>query len=463
MKKTILILTSLLISLLLFGCTGQTLPTCNNNDFCDWFENEENCPSDCGAIEDCDAGFTEDGQFKDTDKDGCHAGTDSDCGGIEGVDNPTITCFNGIDDDCDGLTDKQDNDETCSDLTCTSLNGNPCADFQVCDGEIFANSEDTSRCCFGECKLPESFDWRNRHNENWNSPIKDQGIVASCTTFSPIATIEAGINLYYNQKLDIDLAEQATSSCSQEIYSNCIIDLENIPEPGFPPNCQINEQGSTVWQGAPAGNCFGINAPSVDLCRASFVGIPEESCIPYVNDSSTHFGHCEERLCAEYDSELWKVTGFDQLLSQDYIISGWSLENYPELNQTLINEELLKQTIILTGPVAANGFIEGHSISIVGWTDTNWIYKNSWSEDWGEKGYGYVQKNDFNEGVSVGYILYPIIPPTPTLEINCVDKDEDLFCNWGISDEKPETCPDSCKEDKDWDDSNPNIGALGKY
>ncbi|MFA5348893.1 MAG: hypothetical protein WC309_00810 [Candidatus Paceibacterota bacterium] len=55
--------------------------------------------------------------FQDIDGDGCHAGFDSDCGGIEGVDNPLITCFNNKDDDCDGMIDKNDNDLSCN-LTC---------------------------------------------------------------------------------------------------------------------------------------------------------------------------------------------------------------------------------------------------------------------------------------------------------------------------------------------------------
>jgi hypothetical protein len=36
------------VAILLSGCTGGgNAYVCNNNDYCDWFENEENCPNDC--------------------------------------------------------------------------------------------------------------------------------------------------------------------------------------------------------------------------------------------------------------------------------------------------------------------------------------------------------------------------------------------------------------------------------
>ena len=59
----------------------------------------------------------------------------------------------------------------------------------------------------------------------------------------------------------------------------------------------------------------------------------------------------------------------------------------------------------------------------------------------------------------------PFVPPTNqsywppgfTGEINCTDNDNDTYCNWGISETKPSTCPAFCKDLKDLDDSNPSI------
>lgn len=45
-------------------------------------------------------------------------------------------------------------------------------------------------------------------------------------------------------------------------------------------------------------------------------------------------------------------------------------------------------------------------------------------------------------------------------EINCVDKDGDNYCNWGISENKPYTCPSNRKAEKDCDDSDSSLGPF---
>ena len=294
----------------------------------------------------------------------------------------------------------------------------------------------------GECKLPSSFDWRNVHGENWNSPPKHQGIVASCTSFSSMGAIEASINLYYNRHLDIDLSEQALSSCSEEIYSSFL-------------------NGS--WENAPTGQCYPLNTPSINLCKAAVIGFPDEECMPYVNDLESHFGFCNERKCSDFENRLWKITDYEELVTEDYYIANWARGEYPPFNQELINENLLREKIITNGPIATGEFIEGHSILLVGWNENNWIFKNSYGPGNGEEGYVYVPRTELNS-VVVGVVKTPIIPPPGVnYQISCVDKDNDGFCNWGISENMPSTCPSFCRPEKDWDDSDSNVGALGLY
>ncbi len=80
-------------------------------------------------------------QFQDKDNDGCHAGTDSDCGGIEGVDNPEITCFDNIDNDCDGMIDSLDNDLSCN-LDCGD---NICGWYERVSSSKFYCNEDCAK------------------------------------------------------------------------------------------------------------------------------------------------------------------------------------------------------------------------------------------------------------------------------------------------------------------------------
>jgi hypothetical protein len=59
------------------------------------------------------------------------------------------------------------------------------------------------------------------------------------------------------------------------------------------------------------------------------------------------------------------------------------------------------------------------------------------------------------------YAERPYFTPEPErYEIACTDNDYDMYCNWGISQEKPDTCPSTCLPEKDCDDSDPTKGPA---
>src|SRR3989338_1852574 len=134
---------------------------------------------------------------------------------------------------------------------------------------------------------------------------------------------------------------------------------------------------------------------------------------------------------------------------------------------------MLKEILIKRGPFRLDIISMQHAMVLEGYKSektTNeiiWIFKNSWGADWGENWYG--EMKGILEDILAGILLSgPFTPPTNHSywpagfdnTIKCVDKDNDGYCNWGISEVKPSTCPVSCKPEKDCNDSNNKLGSF---
>jgi len=247
--------------------------------------------------------------------------------------------------------------------------------------------------------LVEEFDWRNRHGENWLTSVKNQLGCGSCWAFAATGATEALTNLYFNQHLDLDLAEQDALSCSG------------------------------------AGSCWG-GWPGLTLDYFTHTGVVDEGCFPYSATDEPCGNKCVS------PKELIKISG-----KVDF-----------EEPKT---DENLKRLIIEYGPISGGIFSWSHAMTLVGFRkddgETTWIFKNSWG-DWGVDGYAYVQLDIHDIGWSHA-LKSPIISARP-YTTQCVDQDSDGFCNWGISAEKPSSCPLACKPEKDCDDSNAKLGPF---
>ena len=243
--------------------------------------------------------------------------------------------------------------------------------------------------------LPASFDWRSRSGENWMTPVKNQGSCGSCWAFAAIGATEAAINLYYNQHINADLSERDTV-------------------------CRHS------------GGCDRGGFPQEALMELRSTGLTTESCFGYYTSCS--------HKCSDYQQKLWKIQGFTAVPSDDISI---------------------KKALIKNGPITFCIFSWHHCMTLVGYSysattkQTTWILKNSWSDDWGENGYGRVIVKSQDDRDALVSINKPYFASNPSkYTISCVDKDKDGYCNWGISSTKPSTCPASCKALEDCDDSN---------
>jgi C1A family cysteine protease len=308
--------------------------------------------------------------------------------------------------------------------------------------------------------VPDSYDWRNVNGENWMTSVKNQGGAGTCWAHGVIGSLESQINLFYNQHLNLDLSEQQLIGCKRG---------ETLPygmSYGNYPSC---------WQNI----CY----PGSSLCVISYHGISDENCDPYdatLDMDGTLPVHCDATyICSDWQQRLWENSDF-----WDYKFIGDSSNIIaPNCQKQTINltENDFKKILITKGPLNSSIQSWGHTMVIIGYnTDsvtekTIWIFKNSWGSTWGENGYAKVQVSL----TDIGYGSLPMGPFTPPTNhaywpagfnntVSCIDKDNDGYCNWGISEQPPvgTVCPTTCIKDfsgkyiKDCDDSNNKLGPF---
>lgn len=286
---------------------------------------------------------------------------------------------------------------------------------------------------------PSEFDWRNRHGIDWTTPVKHQDTGGGCWAFTAVGAVEILTNLYFNQKLDLDLSEQDVISCS----------------------------------GAGTNQYGGWPEPALGYIASN--GVVNEECFPFANADLS----CNEK-CSN-PSERIKIGGFTRILPR--------------------TEEKLKESIIFKGPLTSGYNTKWHHAMVLvgygvikegdyifkdtenwesnGWANTiqagnpligktYWIFKNSYGTNFWTNvpGTGYVYmvfknlNNILSQNTSISLPITSLIY-TESDRV-CEDRDGDGYYNWGIG-PKPSTCPTCAPEEPDGDDSNPNLGSMDEY
>ncbi|MFH1207645.1 MAG: C1 family peptidase [Patescibacteria group bacterium] len=285
--------------------------------------------------------------------------------------------------------------------------------FTFCDDKSASGktTADPTGTAINDSNDHVSFDWRNRHGQNWNTPVKDQGLCGSCWAFSAIGSLEGVINAYFNQHLDIDLSEQELVSC------------------GGGGNCGSGEAGSALH-----------------YIRNN--GISTEECFPYTFPQPKQCSLCE-------NGERWSFKEFSGIKagapSKDIEIKKL-LNQYGPLSMSG-PLSLWSHAIVLSG----YGYDEGGSY---------WIIKNSWGADSNNDGYYKIRISPralYGTQTIFAVPILPIAPDNAPYTKLCVDNDLDGYCNWGIL-EKPNNCPSTCENNtiNDCNDADANITACSE-
>ncbi|ACZ63497.1 cathepsin [Pieris rapae granulovirus Wuhan] len=194
--------------------------------------------------------------------------------------------------------------------------------------------------------LPESFDWRDKHGV---TPVKNQLECGSCWAFSAIANIESLYNIKHNKELD--LSEQHLINCDS-INNGCGGGLMHWALE------TILQQGGIVSEKDEP--YYGLDA----VCKPKQFNVSISGCTRYVLKNENKL---RELLIANGPISM-AVDIIDVIDYKEGITD--ICENMNGLN---------------------------HAVLLVGYGVHNnipyWIMKNSWGEEWGEKGYLRVQRN----------------------------------------------------------------------
>jgi C1A family cysteine protease len=221
-------------------------------------------------------------------------------------------------------------------------------------GTIAAPGTETSAASVG---APASFFWGTPTNNNYVTPVKNQGGCGSCVAFGTTSVVESMVRIQRgNPSLTIDLSEAHLFFClGAATGASC----------------------SNGWWPQQAFNEYKTK------------GVADEACFPY------NAGATSCQACSDWASRVTKITGVKDLTGNPAGMKDWISTKGPLSTCFYVYNDFFsyKSGIYkhVTGALAG-----GHCVSIVGYDDGGgyWMCKNSWDTSWGDKGYFCIAYGD---------------------------------------------------------------------
>ena len=229
---------------------------------------------------------------------------------------------------------------------------------------LFGNREKTPEgtLSYSENLGKEVWDWRNVNGQNWLTPVANQGNCGSCVAFASTAVLEAQFTIESKFSwLKAQFSPQAFFNCG-------------------------------------GGSCHYGWFPDWAASYLKQKGTTDSACVPYDLGVTGQDIECKENYCNDQANRTVKIA---KIFTPSKIFGGSdkkvkeALKHGPLVTTLNVREDFLyyKGGVYKT---KSHKKVGGHAVALVGFDDVKraWLIKNSWGEDWGEKGFAWISYDD---------------------------------------------------------------------
>ena len=338
--------------------------------------------------------------------------------------------------------------------------------FEYYVGGIFevGEREDYQQPLHRSNTLVDEFDWTNRHGKNWITSIKGQGYSCYCSAFTGAACVEALTNLYYNQKIDLDLSELEIANCCGSYNNPYTHGLTDTRVCRYLRDTGVCDENSYPF----------LDDPNDSLCRSDQItpqyrvkinGFYE---IPYAQ--------------YQYEDSLKKF-----LINYGPLFSGFFVSNDPASGNgrrshamALVGYGTIHAgdsiRIITSGPTywdpstISAYYVVPDDSPLIGRSYFKFKNSNNIRVNDDVDGYMHIMFHNFFQLGEPIRLLYPFDitscqtsqPLYTDADVVCEDADGDGYYFWGLG-PKPTSCPATVPDAPDGDDSDPTVGPIDEY
>lgn len=261
---------------------------------------------------------------------------------------------------------------------------------------LFGNREKTPEGTLSYSKNlgNEVWDWRNINGQNWLTPVTNQGNCGSCVAFASTAVLEAQFTIESKFSwLKAQFSPQAFFNCG-------------------------------------GGSCNYGWFPDWAASYLKQKGTTDAACVPYDLGVTGKDIECRENYCNDQTSRTVKIS---KITTPSKIFGGSdkkvkeALKKGPLVTTLNVREDFLyyKGGVYKT---KSKNTVGGHAVALVGFDDVKraWLIKNSWGEDWGEKGFAWISYDD-PSGVANKTWGFELSEPALKLSLSTIEDGSFLF------------------------------------